>query len=112
MRILESESQRAIAAHRNASDAARPPPHANAVMAFDVRDKLSDEKILVSHFPVAKNSCRMFCRHSGVTIKEFADSLLIAKVLNHQQAAGIEQRLFVFPQSVQKIKHGVALRCI
>ena len=54
IRIAQRESQRAIAAHRNARDAARLSFRSNPIVAFDVRHKFADEKILVAHFAVAR----------------------------------------------------------
>src|SRR5271165_7228741 len=81
LRIPQGEPQGSIAAHRDARYAAVAPLGLNAIMAFYKRQKLADEKILVTHFAVARIDVKAAVR-AGSDDQEFPDLLLLPQILD------------------------------
>src|ERR1700722_797726 len=109
--VTQRKPQRPIPSHRNAGDAARLPFRAHPVVALDIRQKFADEKILIAHLAIARINVEgpPAVRRNN---QKFANPFLIAQILNHVHAAGIEQQLLIPAQPVQEIDRGIGVGLI
>src|ERR1700741_4777124 len=107
--MREGEPQRAIPAHRDPADSAIGVAFADAILRFDKRNKLLQEKITVPYFAVGRVDVKSSTAFRSGD-QEFSDLVLLAKVVEQRPSTAIEQRALVIPQAMQKIKHRVGPR--
>lgn len=109
VRIEKGETERAVAPHGDAGDAAVLAAGANAVVALDVGDEFANEEILVADFGVAGIDVEA-AASVGRDDEKFGDLLLLPEVFDHVEAAGIDQHLRIAAEAVKPVKDGIALR--
>src|SRR5580658_3580745 len=104
----ESEAQRSVAAHGNSADGAACAAGSYPVLAFDVRQKLLQEKVAVAYRTVGRVDVETApaLRRDD---EKVAHLVLFAEVVEQGPAAAVEERLLVVAQAVQEVQHRIAL---
>ncbi len=107
--MAEGEAERTITSHGDAADRSIPAPTADAVFAFNRRDKLLQKKVAIANGAI----CGVDVEGSaalGSDYEKIADLMFLAEVIEQRPSSAVKEGLLVVAQSVKKVKYRVALR--
>lgn len=107
--VTERDMEGSVAAHRNSADTAGMSERRSAIRTVDEGNEFTDEEIFVADAAVAGVDVEAGAG-VGRDDEEFADLVLLPKVLDEIPAAGVDEELFVAAEAVKKIENGVAAR--
>ncbi len=107
-RMREGKAQRSVAAHGNSADGAACAAGTYSVFAFDVRQKLLQKKIAVTHGTIGGVDVKTASAF-GSDDEKIAHLALVTQIFEQGPATAVEEGLLVVAEAVQKIEHRITL---
>lgn len=108
-RMPEGDVEGSVAAHGDSSDTAGMADGGSSISVIDEGNEFADEEIFVADAAVMGVDVE-----GGAGIgrddQEFADFVLLPKILDEIPAAGSDEELFVAAEAVKEVKNGIATR--
>src|SRR5579863_3662336 len=105
--IEKCEAEGPVASHGDAGDGAVTLVAKNAVMTFDEGQKFADEEVLVADAAVSGVDVEG-AAGAGRDDEEVGDLAVLPEVLDHVEAAGIDEELRVAAETVEEVEDRIA----
>src|ERR1700688_1331066 len=106
--MKESETQRAVTAHRDAADRPIISALLDAVFVLDEGDEFLQEEIAVAHGTVGRIDIERLST-LGSDDEKFSNFALLPEIVEQSPSARVKKSSLVVAEAVQKIKHRVGL---